>query len=63
MAKKQHLVPKPDLEIDFAFDPEEKKDLLRKGNTHELERYHADSARNHWKIMRTVLPDAVWENW
>ncbi|KAJ9645708.1 hypothetical protein H2201_003711 [Coniosporium apollinis] len=63
LAKKQHLVPKPDLEIDFAFDPEEKKDLLRKGNTHELERYHADSARNHWKIMRTVLPDAVWENW
>lgn len=63
LAKRQHLVPKVELEIDFAFDPEEKKDLLKKGNTHELERYHADSARSHWKIMRTVLPDAVWENW
>ena len=29
----------------------------------ELEKFHEDGAVSHWKIMRTVLPEGVWEMW
>jgi hypothetical protein len=28
-----------------------------------LERFHEEGAVSHWRIMRTVLPDGVWEMW
>lgn len=28
-----------------------------------LHQYQDRSALEHWKIMRQVLPSAVWENW
>jgi hypothetical protein len=37
--------------------------LLTRGNEQIIEKYHHQSAVRHWTVMRTVLPDAIWENW
>lgn len=37
--------------------------IMRKGEEKKLEKYHQRSAERHWRIMRTVLPDTVWELW
>jgi hypothetical protein len=33
------------------------------GSRKEQEKERRQSALGHWKIMRGVLPDEVWENW
>ncbi|KAL8689782.1 MAG: hypothetical protein Q9218_004624 [Villophora microphyllina] len=40
-------------------------DVIRKNNTRrkDVEKAQLESALGHWAVMRTVLPDAVWENW
>lgn len=38
-------------------------ETLRRNDTKALESYHEKSALGHWEVMRTVLPDSVWENW
>ena len=61
-ARQQYLFPKPELEIKKdAFNLE--GPVLKRGHTRQLERWHQTSAVGHWRIMRTVLPDVVWENW
>jgi hypothetical protein len=37
--------------------------ILTVKNSRILEKQQARSAIGHWSVMRTVLPDAVWENW
>lgn len=37
--------------------------ILRRNDTKALESYHETSALGHWVVMRTVVPDFVWENW
>jgi hypothetical protein len=61
-ARQQYLFPKHELEIRkevFELDGP----VLKRGQTSQLERWHRRSAVGHWRIMRTVLPDVVWENW
>ncbi|KAF3761300.1 S-adenosyl-L-methionine-dependent methyltransferase [Cryphonectria parasitica EP155] len=36
---------------------------LRNNDTAALEKWHEKSALGHWEVMRTVLPDIVWEGW
>ncbi len=61
-ARQQYLFPKPELEIKKeVFELE--GPVLKRGQTRHLERWHRRSAVGHWRIMRTVLPDVVWENW
>lgn len=59
-ARKEFLLPKHEIMADM-FDTT--VDVLKSGKTKELERWQAKSAIGHWKVMRTVLPDAIWENW
>ena len=62
--RKQFLYPRPELEIDPAvFSLGGPGQILRRGQTAQLERWHQRGAVGHWAIMRTVLPAAVWENW
>ena len=59
-ARREYLVPRHEIK------PEEfvgNGDVLRSGKTKQLEKWQAQSALGHWRVMRTVLPDAVWENW
>ena len=61
-ARESFLSPKHELEIapkNFQLEG----DILRTGKTKHLERWHRQSALGHWRVMRTVLPAAVWENW
>lgn len=66
-ARRYHLLPKHEIPLS-SFDelPNRlKKDklILKRGHTETLESFHQNSAVGHWRIMRTVLPDVVWENW
>ncbi|KAF2196827.1 spermine/spermidine synthase family protein [Delitschia confertaspora ATCC 74209] len=63
-ARRNHLKPKEELEIPYEYWPEEKGGkILRRGNVGELEKWQKLGAFSHWRIMRSVLPDRVWEMW
>ncbi|RHZ63897.1 spermidine synthase [Aspergillus thermomutatus] len=63
-SRQNYLVPKH--EVDPAqFDKIEKggRRVLVAKETGRLHKYLDRGALGHWEIMRTVMPDAVWENW
>ena len=37
--------------------------VLTDSRVQELEKWHAVGAARHWRLMRTVMPDIVWERW
>ncbi|KIX10575.1 uncharacterized protein Z518_01659 [Rhinocladiella mackenziei CBS 650.93] len=59
-ARREFLLPKHEI-LPETF--EKNGDVLKSGNTKQLEQWQAKSALGHWNVMRTVLPDAIWENW
>ena len=68
MARRSFLPPDEGLEIKLPeIGPGDRRwehhDILKKGNETEVEKYHQEAALRHWHIMRTVMPDAVWELW
>jgi len=68
VTRERYLPPAADLEIiysDVVGQGEETSDrkLLKKGTEYQIERYHPKSAADHWRIMRSVIPSPVWENW
>ena len=64
-ARRYHLLPQYEIEASYfdhrATDGE--FGILKRGQTQKLETLQRESAIGHWKIMRTVLPDVIWENW
>lgn len=60
---REHFLPPRHEVFDSDFKAEGAVQTLRKNDTSELEKFHEKSALGHWEIMRTVLPDHVWENW
>lgn len=78
-SRRHYLLPKPQLELAFPSLSEQDEDggggggdgqkkegelkLLTTENLKEFERAQVESARRHWKIMRMVMPDFVWERW
>lgn len=61
-SREAFLVPKHEVrEEDFLVGREE--GVLLRNDTVKLEKWHQTSALGHWAVMRTVLPDAVWNNW
>jgi len=64
-ARRRHLLPKHEIKDSYfdRADSSEKPKILRRGQTEILEFCQQESALGHWKIMRSVLPDFVWENW
>jgi hypothetical protein len=64
LARRSYLDPKPEWEIMFEYtDEAHGGKVMGKGDVGELEKYHEKSAVDHWKVMRTVLPESVWEMW
>jgi len=64
-ARRYHLLPQHEINASY-FDGRASDDelgLLRRGQTHKLEAFQRESAVGHWRIMRTVLPDKIWESW
>lgn len=64
-ARKHNLWPRH--EIDAArFDSstdDTGMEILTRAHTKDIEKYQKEGAVDHWRLMRTVLPDAIWENW
>jgi len=61
LARSNFLQPKLDMEI--RYKPEKGGSVMGKADVGELEKWHKQGAVSHWKIMRTVIPDGVWELW
>ncbi|KAH7040845.1 spermine/spermidine synthase [Microdochium trichocladiopsis] len=61
-SRRNYLLPKHEVP-DSAFMSGEKIGILRHNETSILAASHDTSAVGHWKIMRKVLPDSIWENW
>ena len=68
-SREHYMLPDPKLQIPFpledSWDRAEQlqSEVLRQGDEQQWSGQQADSAIKHWKVMRTVLPDAVWELW
>ncbi|KAK4453923.1 polyamine aminopropyltransferase [Podospora aff. communis PSN243] len=56
------LMPKHEV-MDEDFTVGRDDGILTKNDTAKLVKWHGKSALGHWKVMRTVLPPSVWENW
>ncbi|ORY18239.1 S-adenosyl-L-methionine-dependent methyltransferase [Clohesyomyces aquaticus] len=64
IARQNFLAPKEELEIMFEYKTvEQGGSVMGKSDVGELEEWHKLGAVSHWRIMRTVLPDQVWELW
>lgn len=68
MARRQFLPPDEGHELILAnigggSRKWTKTDILTRGNESIINDFHAEASMKHWRIMRTVLPGAVWENW
>lgn len=64
IARHNFLYPKQELEVEYHYVTKEKGGkTMGKQDVGELEKYHKEGAVSHWRIMRTVLPAGVWENW
>ncbi|KAL9002408.1 MAG: hypothetical protein Q9188_004657 [Gyalolechia gomerana] len=61
-ARQHHLLPRYEVDKQY-FTKRYGKDVITKRKSQRLEKAQYQSALGHWKVMRSVLPDAVWENW
>jgi hypothetical protein len=57
------LMPQHEVRESDFMTGEEGEGILRKNETERLVKWHAMSAAGHWTVMRTVLPEVVWNAW
>ena len=64
-SRRYSLLPQHEVESGYFGGRKDERDvrILKRGQTQVLEKYQKQSAVGHWRLMRTVLPHAVWENW
>ncbi|KAG9229983.1 S-adenosyl-L-methionine-dependent methyltransferase [Amylocarpus encephaloides] len=63
-ARRMFLVPKHEVFLeDFARRREGDMEVLRRNETGGFEGWQRESAGGHWVVMRTVLPEGIWESW
>lgn len=62
-SRRAFLVPQHEVRDADFVQGEEGEGILRRNETERLVKWHAMSALGHWGVMRTVLPEAVWEAW
>jgi hypothetical protein len=64
IARQNYLKPRAELEVEYKYvKAEEGGRTMGRKEVGELEKYHKEGAVSHWRIMRTVLPEGVWEMW
>ncbi|KAL8808820.1 MAG: hypothetical protein Q9200_003986 [Gallowayella weberi] len=61
-ARQYHLLPQHEVDP-RSMIIRHGADIVRKNNTHGLAKAQVESALGHWKVMRSVVPDTVWETW
>ncbi|KAI9726937.1 MAG: hypothetical protein M1828_000285 [Chrysothrix sp. TS-e1954] len=64
-SRRQHLVPQKNREFDLkrVSKMHDDSELLRLNQLEKWQRSQLSSAVGHWRAMREVLPDVVWEIW
>ena len=65
-SREHYMLPDPKLEIPFPHQDAQDRSqaqVLKQGEERQWFHQQAQSATRHWRIMRTVMPDAVWELW
>jgi hypothetical protein len=64
IARKNFLQPQEALEVQYEYQSKgEGGRVMGNKDVGELEKFHEEGAVSHWRIMRTVLADGVWEMW
>ncbi|KAF1939853.1 hypothetical protein EJ02DRAFT_244511 [Clathrospora elynae] len=64
IARQNFLKPQESLEVQYEYVSKENGGrVMGNADVGELEKFHKEGAVSHWKIMRTVLPEGVWEMW
>jgi hypothetical protein len=64
-ARKSYMYPRREIDLSIfdIADGSMDQRVLEVGKTSILEANHVPNAIGHWKIMRSVLPAKVWENY
>lgn len=60
LARRQSIPPSHELPLSSLIEAVDPKVRLREPRAEAVD---VQSVMDHWRIMRKVLPDAVWENW
>ena len=62
-ARKMFLLPQH--EVDHSVFTLEESDggILSRNDTGRFRKWQEKSAMGHWAVMRTVIPDEIWEGW
>jgi hypothetical protein len=63
VARKNFLFPKFEINLDAYFGKSGEYSIFSESNIGTLVRWQQQSALGHWKVIRTVLPPLVWENY
>lgn len=61
--REMYLYPRHEVDLSPFKRQVGDEEVLSRANTRTLEKWRRQGAISHWRIMRTVLPDAVWESW
>jgi len=63
-SRKTYLYPQHEIDLEQYWG-KSKGDwmVLEESNIHELDAWQKASAVGHWAVIRTVVPDRVWENY
>jgi hypothetical protein len=62
-ARRQFLKPKYEIEAGIFEEREGDGEVLSSNDTLRLTEWQQKSAVGHWRVMRTVLPDEIWQSW
>jgi len=62
-ARKVFLMPEHEVDEAIFIEVESDGGVLSRNDTERFKNWQQASALGHWAVMRTVLPDIVWENW
>ncbi|KAI9783298.1 MAG: hypothetical protein M1816_001430 [Peltula sp. TS41687] len=61
--REMYLYPRHEVDSSLFKRRVGDEEVLSVANTETLEKWRRKGAISHWRIMRTVLPDVVWESW
>lgn len=62
-ARKAFLVPQHEVDHSVFEEVEGDGGILSRNDTERFKGWQQRSALGHWAVMRTVLPDSIWEDW
>ncbi|KAL2062809.1 hypothetical protein VTL71DRAFT_5881 [Oculimacula yallundae] len=62
-ARQAYLLPIHEVDYEAFGFKEGDGGVLRRNDTQRFKAWQEESAKGHWAVMRTVIPEGVWENW